>query len=520
MQRAATGRALGARLAAPALRCTAVSTALLIVACTGIDAGRERDGAGPDSSRRDAPAPAASERPAPIDAADLTALLDSLFAAGMEKEHIPGAAFILVQDGRVVLEKGYGQADVASGRAVLPDRTIFPIASISKVFTATAAMQLVDSGKVELAADVNRYLDSVRVPSTYPQPVTMENLLTHTSGFDELPGRRAQSADELVPLAQFLADRLVRVHAPGEMTSYSSYGVALAGVVVEDVSGEPFAGYLERHIWKPLGMEHTFVSSPPDALRPDLATAYELEEDGRTVAVPYEIYQTPPTSSILSTVADMGRFMIAHLRNGTYGSARILSEAAAMNMHRRHATMHPRVPGWTLGFQEDDTNGRRIIEHGGDIGGFSALMTLLPDEGVGLYVVHHLESTNLRFDVKRAILDRYFPDRRQIIAPVAHPGDAARLARFAGTYRANNWCHTCTGDEGPDVQDFEVEANDDGTIGVWGSRWVEVSPLYFVGTDGRGRIGFAEDASGRIVALTAGSWRVVERIAPQDTGSP
>jgi CubicO group peptidase (beta-lactamase class C family) len=480
-----------------AVRAGTAAVALLCVACTGVDTGM---------------APAAPrEGAAHIEAADLEALLDPLFAAAMAEEHIPGAAFILVQDGRVVLAKGYGLADVASGRPVQPERTVFPVASISKVFTATAVMQLADGGRIDLDVDVGRYLATVRVPQTYPQPITATHLLTHTSGLDELPGRRVQSAAELVPLGEFLADRLVRVHPPGEMTSYSSYGIALAGLLVEDVSGETFAEYLDRHICKPLGMAHTFVTSP-GAPRADLATAYELE-DGRPVAIPWEIYQTPPTSSVASTVEDMGRFMIAHLRNGEYGRSRILSEAAAIDMHRRHATMHPRLPGWTLGFQEDDTNGLRIIEHGGDIGGFSALMSLLPDEGVGLYVVHHLESTNLRFQVKRAILDRWFPDRRAVSVPVPRPSDAARLARFAGTYRANNWCHSCA-DGGPNVQDFEVAANDDGTISAWGGRWVDVSPLYFVGADGRGRLGFAEDASGRITALAAGSWRVVERIGP------
>ena len=484
-----------------AARVGTAAAVILIAACAGVDAGSS------DAQSTSAP----DERRARIDAADLRALLDPVFAAGMEKEHIPGAAFILVQDGRVVLASGYGSADVASGRAVLPERTIFPIASISKVFTATAVMQLVDNGRIDLDDDVNSYLESVRVPQTYVQPVTVSHLLTHTSGLDELPGRRVRSAAELVPLGDFLGSRLVRVHPPGEMTSYSSYGIALAGLLVEDVSGEPLAEYLDRHVWKPLGMTHTFMTSP-DAMRADLATAYELE-DRRLVAIPYELYQTPPTSSIASTVDDMGRFMIAHLQNGRYEDARILSEAAAIDMHRRHATMHPLVPGWTLGFQEDDANGRRIIEHGGDIGGFSALMSLLPDEGVGFYVVHHLESTNLRFDVKRALLDRYFPDRRTVTVPVPRPADAARLAHFAGTYRANNWCHSCA-DGGPNVQDFDVEANDDGTIGVWGDRWVEVGPLYFVAADGRGRLGFAEDASGRVTALTAGSWRVVERIGP------
>jgi len=256
-------------------------------------------------------------------------------------------------------------------------------------------------------------------------------------------------------------------------------------------------------------MSRTFIAIP-SPFSADLAKAYELDGD-ELIPVPYEIYQTPPTSSIVGTAGDMARFMIAHLQKGRYEGARILSEGGATNMHRQHATMHPLIPGWTLGFQVDDSNGRRIIEHGGDIGGFSALMTLLPDEGVGFFVVHHLESRNLRFDVRRAVLDRFFPDQRPPKVPAAQSESAERLTRFAGKYRANNFCHSCPGG-GPNVQDFKVEANDDGTITLWDTRWVEVSPLYFVGVDGRGRIGFAEDKSGRIIAVTAGAWRVLERI--------
>lgn len=444
-----------------------------------------------------------------IDPTELAALVDPVFAAGMKEERIPGAAFVLVQNGRVVLSKGFGLADVASGRPVRPDSTIFPFASISKVFTATAVMQLAEQGRIDLDTDVNRYLKSVRVPPTYPRPVTIAHLLTHTSGLDELPGRRVRDAAELVPLGRFLAGRLIRVHAPGEVTSYSSYGMALAGLLVEDVSGQPFEEYLRLHIWKPLGMSRTFITVP-GTLGADLATAYEMEGD-ELVPVPYELYQTPPTSSIVGTAEDMARFMIAHLEHGRYGGARILSDGTATEMHRQHATMHPLVPGWALGFQVDDSNGRRIIEHGGDIGGFSALMTLLPDEDVGIFVAHHLESRNLRFDVRQAILDRYFPDRRPRKAPAPQPKTAGRLTRFAGTYRANIFCHSCS-DGGPNVQDFEVKANDDGTISLWDTRWVEVSPLYFVGLDGRRRIGFSEDGSGRIVAVTAGAWRVLERV--------
>jgi hypothetical protein len=294
------------------------------------------------------------------------------------------------------------------------------------------------------------------------------------------------------------------------MVGYSTYGIALAGVLVEDVSGLPYETYLARNVWQPLGMKRTFITTPA-AFTGDLATAYELDEGKAAVAVPYEIYQTPPASSIVSTAADMARFMSAHLQNGRYGDARILSETAAESMHRQQATMHPRLPGWSYGFQTADTNGRRILEHGGDIGGFSSLMVLLPDEGVGFFIANHLEGADLRFKVREKILDRYFPDTRPVKVPVARPEAAASLRRFAGVYRANTFCHSCA-DGGPGVQDFQVTANDDGTITVWETRWVQVEPLFFRSPDGLRRIGFKEDASGRIIGLTAGSWRVLERI--------
>jgi CubicO group peptidase (beta-lactamase class C family) len=446
---------------------------------------------------------------AKIDRNGLSTLLDPVFASGMKKENIPGAAFVLVKDGDVIVAKCYGVADVASGRRVEPETTIFPIASITKVFTATAIMQLVDSGQLDLHNDVNRYLTSLQVPKTYPEPITVAHLLTHTSGLDEIPGRRVKSVSDVVPLHEFLKDRLVRVHPPGKMTSYSSYGIALAGVILSDTSDQSYEDYLSAHIWKPLGMNRTWLTIPPDQHK-NLASAYELDK-GKPVAVPYEIYQTPQTASIVSTVTDMAKFMVAHLQKGRFQGTRILSEHAAGEMQRQHGTMHPRIPGWGYGWQLANTNGRRIVAHGGDIGGFSAQMVLLPDENVGFFVVHHLEGTNLRYTVERTILDRYFPEVRSREVEKRENLNPDELGRFAGKYRANNFCHSCP-DAGPNVQDFEVKANTDGSITVWDQKWFPVEPLYFVNEKGNRHIGFKEDAKGEIVALTAGSWKVLERI--------
>ena len=158
----------------------------------------------------------------------------------------------------MLFTRGYGKADVKNDEPVVADETLFRIASTSKLFTATAVMQLVEQGKVDLDTDVNDYLKDVKVPDTYPgRPVTLRGLLTHTAGFEEhFTGSEARTAAEVVPLGKYLAEDMpARVRPPGEITSYSNYGMALAGHVVEEVSGESFDRYVKENIFNPLGMQ-------------------------------------------------------------------------------------------------------------------------------------------------------------------------------------------------------------------------------------------------------------------------
>ena len=452
--------------------------------------------------------PACAQRPAPsppnslsIDVRALETLVDSVMRRGMENDHIPGAVFTLVQDGRVVFAKGYGLSDVEAKRPVSPDSTVFRIGSITKVFTATAVVQLADRGRIDLDRDVNQYLKRLQVPKTFAEPVTPRHLLSHTPGFDELPGvRLAPSADAVLPLHEFLRDKLVRVRPPGRVTAYSSFGAALAGLLVEEVSGQSYEDYLRQHIWQPLGMTRTYITPGGSPV------GYEFA-NGQVTRAPYEWYHTTPAGSINSTAADMARFMIAHLEGG----APILSQQATREMQRRQATMHPMLPGWTLGFQQNDLNGERIIEHGGDIAGFSSLMVLLPDRRTGFFVANHREGSNLRFTVEQAVLDRFFPDRRPAEKLPAPAGSAALADRFVGTYRWNIYCRTCPPGR-QQLFEFTVTANEDGTITTNGRRWVEVSPFFFRSIEGKLRLGFAADSTGRVMHLTGGSWAVAERV--------
>jgi CubicO group peptidase (beta-lactamase class C family) len=171
----------------------------------------------------------------------------------------------VVKDGEVLFARGYGKADIAKDEPVVADETLFPMASLSKLFTATAVMQLAEEGKLDLNEDVNVYLDDVEVPDTYPgRPVTLRHLLTHTAGFeDRFTGSVARDASDL-DLGEHLSKGMpARVRPPGEVMAYSNYGIALAGHVVEEASGVSFERYIEQNVLGPLGMESTTFAQPP-----------------------------------------------------------------------------------------------------------------------------------------------------------------------------------------------------------------------------------------------------------------
>ncbi len=426
------------------------------------------------------------------------ALVDPLIESSLEKTGTPGAALVVVRDGRIVHARGYGMADTESRTPATAD-TVWPLASVTKILTALALMRLVESGQVALEADVNAYLKRARVPATYPAPITIADLLRHTSGLDELPGRRFERARDVPPFADFMASRLVRHRPAGELTSYSSYGMALAGLVVEDVSGTAYEPYLETHLFRPLAMKSARVMNAPgdDA---GIATPYEID-DGKATRMDHEWYATPPAASAVSSVRDFGRLLVAL----SSGNPRIVSGRTLDRMMTTQATLHPAVPGWGYGFQLDEMNGRRIAEHGGDIGGFASLMTVVPEERFAFFIVHHGEGSSLRFQVRDALLRDLLPEAAA--KPV--PASGVDLRPYAGEYRASYACHTCS--DPPPVPRFEVTANADGTLTLWGSRWLPVQKDVFARDDGRAKLAFRRNRSGAVEALSGGSWRVGER---------
>src|SRR5206468_1934619 len=214
----------------------------------------------------------------------------------MQRNHIAGVTVSVVQNGQVVLKKGYGFAGLNPQRAVDPDRTLFRVGSISKTFTWIALMKEVEAGRIRLNQPVNLYLpEKVQVRDQgFDQPVRVANLMDHSAGFEDraLGQLFERNFDRVRPLDLYLRqERPKRVHAPGAVSSYSNYGAALAGEAAAYAAGWPFERLVEDEIINPLGMGHTTFREPhpakaglpgpmPAALAADVSDGYRWTPTG------------------------------------------------------------------------------------------------------------------------------------------------------------------------------------------------------------------------------------------------
>lgn len=445
----------------------------------------------------------------PTDPKELEVFLDGVLAAQLKAHHIPGATVAVVKDGELFFAKGYGYADLENHKPVVADQTLFRPGSVSKLLTWTAVMQLIEEGKLDLNAGVNTYLKDFQIPATYTEPITLVHLLTHTPGFeDQILGLFVRSAADMAPLGEYLANYMpARVRPPGELAAYSNYGSALAGYIVEQVSGMPFEQYIKENILKPLDMGHSTFRQPlPPDLTAHMAVGYTYE-DGAYKAGEFEWIPLAPAGALSATAVDMAKFMIAHLQNGRYGGARILQEVTAQEMHRRHFTHDPRVSGWTYGFAEMHANNQRIIWHGGATFLFLTALVLLPEQDVGLFVSYNSRGgAEAPMDLLKAFLNRYYPVSKSP-APQPAADFRQRAGRFTGGYRPARSNQTTLEKAMTLFLSVMVTATGDGalkTAGLLGpepTQWVEVEPLVFRNPVSQEILVFREDDRGHITHM-------------------
>jgi CubicO group peptidase (beta-lactamase class C family) len=376
-----------------------------------------------------------------LTAADAEAWLDGLLIHGLKRGDIAGAVIAIVKDGKVLYQAGYGYADVEKKRPMDPERVLTRIGSTSKLFTWTAVMQLVQQGKLDLDRNVDDYLD-FKVSPPGARPITLLDLMNHRAGFEEgLKDLLSMDPHTFQSTETYLKEHpRPLIFPPGTVPAYSNYGAALAGYIVQRVSGEPFERYVENHIFLPLGMQHSTFDQPlPERFQGMISQGYRTAS---TAPQPYELVVTAPAGSVASTAADMARFMLAQLQLGRLGDYDLLDRPTATLMQSPSEAAPPGFGTMAHGFFYETRNGRKVIGHGGDTIFFHTEFELLPQEGVGIFYSFNSRGRDnavygLRKELLDQFIDRYFPDPLPAAEPKALASAAADAAKITGRYQSS-----------------------------------------------------------------------------------
>lgn len=393
---------------------------------------------------------------APLPVADLEAFVDGVVRDRMARDHIAGVTLAVVQNGQVVLKKGYGVASLTAGRRVDPDRTLFRIGSISKTFTWIALMNEVEAGRMRLDTPINIYLpEKLQVKDQGKKtPVRLRDLMTHTPGFEdrvlgqlfERDLRRERSLE--LYLRQ---ERPNRVREPGLTPAYSNYGAGLAGAALANVTGQPFEAVVANQVILPAGLTHTtfredrpWRADLPAPMVPELAAnrsdGFRWTPLGLQTEAPEFIGHIAPAGSASSTAADMARYMTLLLNGGTIDGRTVFSPKVSAAFRAPMYRPAEGAPGWNAGFQDIPLpGGRRGFGHAGATLWFHANMVLVPELGLGVFLAVNTDTgAELPATLPATIIERFYAPRPEVPAPSAITHDQAKAyeGQFLTTRRS------------------------------------------------------------------------------------
>jgi CubicO group peptidase (beta-lactamase class C family) len=345
-----------------------------------------------------------------LNESDVKSFLDAEIPEYMDDMNIAGVLVSVVKDGQVLLSTGYGYANVAQNTTATND-TLFGIASISKSFTSTAVMTLVENGTLDLDEDINNYLDSLQIPLIEgSDPITLKHLLTHTAGFEESLDSIFYTTMSGMPSMETVLryNMPLQVHPAGYIQSYSNLGASLAGYIVQEVSGMPYEQYIEEFVLDPLGMYSTSayqeLPSPLDTLHSQGYISTETD----FIPIPFFYCSVPPTGGLSSTANDMARFMTMHLNEGQYLGDQFLTSSSCLEMQDEQFIGLEGLTGIGYGLYTKIVNNETMVYHTGGMPAYSSIMGLFPEHELGIFISLNTESGDY-YDILDMFMDRYFP---------------------------------------------------------------------------------------------------------------
>ncbi len=437
------------------------------------------------------------------------ASLDTIVPALMKRYDVPGAALAVVRGNKIVALKGFGIARTRDNARVDSARTLFRLGSIGNLFVATAVMQQLYPFYAELDEDVNSFLE-FRIPKRWPEPITLERLLTHTAGFDErVIGSVAPSLDSVGPLAPYLRANIpYRGWPPGKVIGYSSYGYALAAHVVERMNGMPFDRYARERIFKPLGMTRTFYLRVPNPFASEIADGHVC--DGVSCVASREVFPRAwPVGLVYATAGDMAQFLMAQVNRGASSNGRALDSGSVTLMQEQHFTADSLLPGMSFGFFNQRHRGHRVLSQSGRVPGTSNLVLVVPDEKLGIYLVANGGRAAFGAALRDTLLGMLLP------ADSAAPGAPATtitlsdayLRSLSGPYQATRYPHR-TIERFPLLFLTSVELGADEQrltlpLGDTSIAFAPIDSMHFREVGGERVLGFGRDSTGRVTHLIA-----------------
>ena len=386
--------------------------------------------------------PSATYGNGPQDPAELESFLDPILTSYFYKAHIPGAIFLLVKDGKIFFSKGYGYANLEKHIPAGSD-TVWRVVSLSKSVTAISVFQLVERGQLNLDEDVNQYLKGFKLPATFPQPVTVRELLNHTAGFDsdvDNFNTQTESATEPVSLDQFLqAHPPARILPPGKEFLYSNAAYDVAGALVEAISGETFANEVDSKLFQPLGMDHSSFQQPPPASA-YLAQGYKRLR-GKIQPIAFPLYLDPPSRALTTSASDMGRLMLTLLNGGELGTSQVLSPESLRTILSTSYTYGPDMAGSAYGFESIPWGGLKIFSKSGSGIGASSHLVLIPGANLGYFLAYNVEDDRtFRSVLLDRFLEHYFGRAMKTVQ--RNKMGSGSFEGLTGTYRSTSYSHT------------------------------------------------------------------------------
>ncbi|MFO1513491.1 MAG: serine hydrolase domain-containing protein [Verrucomicrobiota bacterium] len=439
----------------------------------------------------------------------LESFVDHLVTNRMQGARVPGAVVTIVRGNQIIFNKGYGFANLEQHLPVDPDKTLFRIASVSKVFNAMTVMRLVDEGLIDVDEDVRPRLSAVGLDLDHKEygALTLRALLTHTAGIRDVSIPNVTStinSGQLLPLGSYLQKCLpLRWQEPGETVLYTDHGITLVGYVVEIVAKTNFQEAARQRVLGPLAMNHTWYALPEEQ-RTNLAIAYNYGNSSFQ-PIPFRYVNHQPAVGVMTTGSDMARLMMCHL-SGCNGFLK--SETTVLMHQPQHADDARLGVQWTCGFvYESHPRGKEpYLFHIGGAYGYQSVLGISLSRGIGVFVAQNRAGARVFQlpDLLDGLSDKAKIDAGEPARPATSPTPAVGdIKSLAGTYVLNrtlSYGFEITKED--QVQVRYMEDIKGVEVAYWPTRdhplrFTQVAPMLFQSTTGDERVSFRMGKDGK-----------------------